>query len=207
MAVTPNYSWPVPVATDLVKDGYAAIADLGDAIDATVFGLPGSGLTLINTTTFSAVASQSVNDVFSATYEDYKIMVNITSVSADAQIFLKLRTGGTDSSASYYYAVQGLTALNAGFNDAQNNVSTGWSVTATDSGTNNIYAFNGDIMKPFLAVPTKLTCLSTGSTTGGTPGFNNGGGVHLVSTSYSSLSIIPVTGTFSGSVKIYGYSQ
>jgi hypothetical protein len=25
-----------------VKDGYAAIADLGDAIDATVFGLPSS---------------------------------------------------------------------------------------------------------------------------------------------------------------------
>jgi hypothetical protein len=39
MAVTPNYGWPVPVATDYVKDGYAAIADLGDAIDATVFGL------------------------------------------------------------------------------------------------------------------------------------------------------------------------
>jgi hypothetical protein len=35
MATTPNYGWPIPVATDYVKDGYANIADLGDAIDAT----------------------------------------------------------------------------------------------------------------------------------------------------------------------------
>ena len=40
MAVTPNYSWPVPVNTDLVKDGAVAIKDLGDAVDATL----GTGL-------------------------------------------------------------------------------------------------------------------------------------------------------------------
>ena len=38
--VTPLNSWPVPVSTDLVKDGAVAIESLGDAIDASV----GSGL-------------------------------------------------------------------------------------------------------------------------------------------------------------------
>jgi hypothetical protein len=38
---TPNYGWPVPTDTDYVKDGAAAIEALGDAIDATVFGLSG----------------------------------------------------------------------------------------------------------------------------------------------------------------------
>jgi hypothetical protein len=37
---TPLNAWPVPVSTDLVKDGAEAIEDLGDAIDASV----GSGL-------------------------------------------------------------------------------------------------------------------------------------------------------------------
>jgi hypothetical protein len=37
---TPNYSWPVPVAQTLLKTAHAAIEALGDAIDATVFGLP-----------------------------------------------------------------------------------------------------------------------------------------------------------------------
>jgi hypothetical protein len=57
MAVTPNYGWPVPVATDYVKDGYAAIADLGDAIDATVYG-QSSALVLVKSQVIgSAVAS------------------------------------------------------------------------------------------------------------------------------------------------------
>ena len=48
---TPNYGWPVPTSTDYVKDGATAIEALGDAIDATVFGLGSSALTLIKTQT------------------------------------------------------------------------------------------------------------------------------------------------------------
>lgn len=35
MPTTPNYAWPTPANTDLVKDGAAAIRNLGDAIDTT----------------------------------------------------------------------------------------------------------------------------------------------------------------------------
>jgi hypothetical protein len=37
MAVTPNYNFPIPVATDYVKDGWDAIADLGNAVDTAMF--------------------------------------------------------------------------------------------------------------------------------------------------------------------------
>lgn len=40
MATTTNNSWPIPVATDYVKDGWDAIADLGNGIDTSV----GTGL-------------------------------------------------------------------------------------------------------------------------------------------------------------------
>ena len=40
MAVTPNYSWPVPVNTDYVKDGAEAIKDLGDAVDGSLAYMP-----------------------------------------------------------------------------------------------------------------------------------------------------------------------
>jgi hypothetical protein len=33
---TPNYGWPVPTSTDLVKDGATAIEALGDAVDTTM---------------------------------------------------------------------------------------------------------------------------------------------------------------------------
>jgi hypothetical protein len=53
------------------------LANLGD-ITST---LENQGLTLISTTTFSAVASQSINDVFSATYDNYFIQGNFTPAS------------------------------------------------------------------------------------------------------------------------------
>jgi hypothetical protein len=38
---TPNFGWPVPTSTDLVKDGATAIEALGDAIDASLVDLEG----------------------------------------------------------------------------------------------------------------------------------------------------------------------
>jgi hypothetical protein len=39
--VTPNFNWPVPTSTDLVKDGATAIEALGDSIDASLVDLKG----------------------------------------------------------------------------------------------------------------------------------------------------------------------
>jgi hypothetical protein len=88
---TPNYGWPVPTSTDLVKDGATAIEALGDAIDATVFGLPSSGMTLISTTTIgTAVSSVNVTSAFSTTYDNYKIMISggvaSTTVGTEHQV-------------------------------------------------------------------------------------------------------------------------
>jgi hypothetical protein len=38
---TPNFGWPVPTSTDLVKNGATAIEGLGDAIDASLLDLKG----------------------------------------------------------------------------------------------------------------------------------------------------------------------
>jgi hypothetical protein len=46
---TPNFGWPVPTSTDLVKDGATAIEALGDSIDASLLDLKGgtSGQVLV----------------------------------------------------------------------------------------------------------------------------------------------------------------
>jgi hypothetical protein len=80
MGTTTNNGWLTPESNRFVKDGWEAIKDLADAIDTTlgVYAPSTSGLTLINTTSFSGVASQSVNDVFSATYDNYRINLMLT---------------------------------------------------------------------------------------------------------------------------------
>lgn len=106
MAVTPNYSWPVPVATDYVKDGWEAISDLGDAIDAslnTALGGKITGMVLLNTTNFSAVSNQSINNVFSSTYDNYLIIWNISNETGTSTCTLRFRTSGVDYSVNDYY--------------------------------------------------------------------------------------------------------
>jgi hypothetical protein len=106
MPNTTNYSFPTPADTDLVKNGADAIRDLGDAVDTamnTALGTKKAGMVLLNTTSFSAVASQSVNDVFSATYKMYKILLNTTSAANTLEF--RFRVAGADNSTSNYNTV------------------------------------------------------------------------------------------------------
>jgi hypothetical protein len=208
MGNTANNNWPYPESTDLVKDGATAIENLADAIDTTlgVFVPSSPGLTLINTTSFSAVASQSVNDVFSATYENYKIIITISDLSVDGTTRFKLRVGGTDSSASYFSAYNGIAVDAAGFSFTENNVTTGMVVTSGDGGVDNIYSYTGDLLKPFLAVSSLMSGVSTSSKSDGTFVGMAGAAAHQVATSFTGFSIIPQSGTITGKVAVYGYN-
>ena len=62
-----------------------------------------SGLTLIAApTSFSAVTSQSLNNVFTSTYLNYKILITLTSTSASSGIQLRFRASGSDNTTSNY---------------------------------------------------------------------------------------------------------
>ena len=88
---------PYPSSTDLVKDGATAMQNLATAVDNK------SGLVLLNTTSFTAVASQSINDVFSATYDFYRIIGNLTGSAAAADLSFRLRVSGADNSSSVFH--------------------------------------------------------------------------------------------------------
>jgi hypothetical protein len=101
---TPNYGWAVPTSTDLVKDGATAIETLGDAIDAsmnTALGTKKAGMVLLNTTSFSGVVSQSINSVFTSTYDNYYIEIDFTVPTTGGDTAFRLRNSGTDKSTNY----------------------------------------------------------------------------------------------------------
>ena len=66
---TPNFGWPVPTSTDLVKDGATAIEALGDGIDTSMVDLKGglTGQVLSKTTNadmdFTWVTSDDANAI------------------------------------------------------------------------------------------------------------------------------------------------
>ena len=108
---TPNYGWPVPTSTDYVKDGATAIEALGDAIDATVFGI-GSGSKLINSSTFSGAVSHSfgsdASPIFTSTYRNYRIVIdNLFTATSEEQISFRVRSNTTDLTGSNYFFQRG----------------------------------------------------------------------------------------------------
>jgi hypothetical protein len=201
MAVTPNYSWPVPVATDLVKDGYAAIADLGDAIDATVYGL-NPGLVLIKTQTIgTAVSSVTVTGAFSATYDNYKIIVAGGSGSVTGDLLLSLGGITTAYYAQLQYNSYGATTPLA----ASTANSSSWNYAGTFS-TNGI-AMNLDVAAPFLSKFKSFEgSYNILATAGGVSGSING--IQASTTSATAFTLTTSTGTLTaGTIRVYGYKN
>lgn len=64
---------------------------------------PSSALSLISSTTFSAVATQNFDSVFSSTYKSYLVIIDsLFSSSSGNDLLLAFRYGGNTQSALYY---------------------------------------------------------------------------------------------------------
>ena len=211
MGNTANNNWPYPESEDLVKDGATAIENLADAIDTTlgVFVPSSPGLTLINTTSFSGVTAQAVNNVFNATYTNYKILLNFTSsTSANRAITIRFRVGGvSESGADYSNQSIGLTTGNAASNIANAGV-TSITLLANAYYAGPVVNYYGtfDIDQPFLAQFTGVTGQSRGETAA------NGISLNVVgflgnTTSYDGFEILNSAANFSGSISTYGYNK
>ena len=204
---TPNYGWTVPTSTDLVKDGATAIETLGDAIDAsmnTALGTKKAGMVLLNTTSFSAVATQSINDVFSATYDNYRIVLTSTTSDGEANVRLRMRVSATDASGSNYVcSVQSLGANGTSYNILST------SATFMDigrSGQTSQGIMVIDMSRPFIAASTQT--VSSSSANGTTTFFKeNGAALHTLATSYTGFTILLNSGTITGTVRVYGYNN
>jgi hypothetical protein len=209
MGNTANNNWPYPESTDLVKDGATAIENLADAIDTTLGVYSDPGLVLLNTTSFSAVASQSINDVFSATYDNYLIMLNISTHSAaDKNINLRYRVSGADNSTgNYFERFVGYTDFNATDN-FRNSSATSSFIMPLNSGENDFYATKIEVFDPFATLRTK-TLLHMDGVVGasGAQVTFIGGGVFNATTSFTGFTFFTSTGDITGSVSVYGYNK
>jgi hypothetical protein len=197
---TPNYGWTVPTSTDLVKDGATAIETLGDAIDAsmnTALGTKKAGMVLLNTTSFSGVATQSINDVFSTTYDNYFITMNITSVSSTIMRFRWRVSGADNSTSNYNYqtlsanstTLAGARALSTDINNIGVN-------------NNNDHGINIVVLTPFATDKTYFSARNTGGVDS-----NLSDGKFNATTSFTGFTIIPGAGNISGTVQVFGYNK
>jgi hypothetical protein len=188
----------------LDADGDATYAGVHDFSAATVTGAP-QGLTHINTTTFSAVSSVSLDNVFTSTYANYKVMTHITAISSDGTLQMKLRVSSSDNSVNYYTALGGSNQSGSYYAHAQANASlvlfgkldTGAPLTATTL----------DIYSPQLSVRTAGTMTNTYFDNSSTFVGVAGGFGHDNTGSFDGLTVSASAGNITGTIRIYGYKN
>jgi hypothetical protein len=163
-----------------------------------------SGLTLINTTTFSAVTSQSINDVFSATYDHYKIFLGVTPTS-NGILKIRYRVGGTDNTTSNYSHSFVNTASNSA--PVNNNFGTAQNFGGIGNHENTYLGFNEMcIFNPF--VSTTTSCVFQQNQVNSNLAVTNQGSNFLnVTTSYTGFTIFPESGNLTGTVSVYGLAK
>ena len=163
----------------------------GDGAIATTSDL---ALVHINTTTFSAVSSVSLNDVFSSAYDNYSIWLYLTKTS---YLTARLRVSGVDASGSDYdQRLFNLfsTSVNTTLQTNSSSMQIGENATVTYT---NIQLFN-----PHKAARTVLKFDNFDENE-----LRNRHIVHKLTNAYDGISLIPTSGTITGTIRVYGYKN
>jgi hypothetical protein len=163
-----------------------------------------SGLVLLNTTSFSAVASVSLPaNTFSATYDNYLIRMNNLSSSTTAASSVRLRAAGSDDSGANYR--RQTLVLNNTTISAEREISlTSW--TFAFYAETSIPAFmEFEIQNPFLTEATSAFAKIGYEVSGTIKRIDGMFGINTT-TSYDSLTVIG-GGNLTGSISVYGYSK
>jgi len=155
-------------------------------------------LTLISATTIgNAVSSVTVSSAFSATYDNYKIIISGGVGSGNGNLGLQL---GSTTTAYYHNLAYGGYG---GGGIVQLTVNNGSSFSRAGGLTTDFLSFNVDISNPFLS---KYTYMQNNYIYSDSAGF--GAGYQASTTSFTAFTITPSTGTLTGgTIRVYGYQN
>jgi hypothetical protein len=178
-----------------IPSGYTS----GQVVQAVPTGI-NSALVLIKTQTIgTTVSSVPVTDVFSSTYDNYKITVSggVGSTNENLSIILGATTTG------YYYGLSGRNYA-GGANGAEGANAASFLLAGNfDTGSLNLSC---ELMQPNLTKKTFLIGNYVGIATGASANFF--AGFLNNSTSYTGFTITPAAGTLTGgTIRVYGYTN
>jgi hypothetical protein len=147
----------------------------------------------------SAVASQAINNVFTSTYDNYFIQLNLVG-SGTAGITTRLRASASDTTTNYnsntIFGIFTGTTVNGAAQNAGSSIET-TVVTAT-----NASAAELTFMNPQTAARTTFFARDFGADY-----YRITSGQQYSTTQFDGFNVICASGTMTGSVKVYGYNK
>ena len=156
---------------------------------------------------FTSVSSVSLDGVFSATYDYYRVVLWYSSDN-EVALTLRWRISAADNTGSNSYGVTRSTDLNS-TNSYSPDTAASFNTLSARSNT-DANAISMDIFNPFLS--TRSTSFngigwSRGSNSGDSIATINFAGIKAVNTSFDGFSLIIASGTITGTLKVYGYQN
>lgn len=165
-----------------------------------------AGLTLITAQSFSAASAVNVNNCFTSTYANYRVTIELSAMSATsgAALRARLRVSGSDNSSSNYY-FNGPDVATSSTQTVGVTRSAGLGTWWTWGSDNANPGFSSiDVFNPQLSVKTAFAgSFSAASTTDFR--FSALGGLMSVTTAYDGFTLLPDSGTITGTICVYGY--
>jgi hypothetical protein len=162
-----------------------------------------TALVYVGGASFTTSSSQSFNNVFTSTYQNYMVVVN-TEQSALITSNFRLRVSGADNTTSNYYSNATYNQIDAagGDTDVKASATTTWATNNT-AGLNQVYY----IHSPQSTLKTFLSSNQIGFIY--TPNFYTGrlSGLFNATTSFDGFTFFPGTGTMTGNIRIYGIAN
>ena len=167
-------------------------------------GTPSSGLNLIERATFTSTTSIISGAVFSATYDNYLLLLNITDVAtSNPSNQLRLRAGSTTTTTGYTFAQANANSTNTASQYGDTNAA-GWDLTA---GADDIGSFHRiELANPYASQYTHLTCQTDWTTSGTALQIRNIGGVLNNTTSYDKFDFT-LQYAATGYYAVYGFAK
>jgi hypothetical protein len=172
----------------------------------------GSGTSTTGTSglvTFSGVSSLSLNGCFNSNYRNYRLVGSINSSASNADLRFRLRTAGTDLSATSSYEGSWGQFEYSNANRGQYNstgTTTSWTIGFVNSGGQGNFTVSADIWNPNTGDFKSMhsTAYGSNSSAGGSAMYNL---IHrsFNQGSHDGFSIIPSAGNITGTIQVYGY--
>jgi hypothetical protein len=161
----------------------------------------GDGLTYITQATPSAVNTVSINNCFTSTYTNYRIIANFTAAVGDASLTARLRVSGSDATTNY--SSQRVFGAVSTAGASQNQAGTDEFYIADITGstvTNNYISF--ELSSPALAQAT------SGMSIGGKSDVVQIVAIgHSTATAYDGITFLFGGTSVTGTIRVYGYQN
>jgi hypothetical protein len=165
----------------------------------------GGGLVFIAGSTFTTQSSVIFNNCFSATYQNYLIVGELTG--AATSLTLRLRVGGSNATASNY-TYQSFTSSGTSNTSARSTTEPWFFGPTIASG--DISSFTYQLFRPFETKLTGIEQRTQSRTNTNNNSINLISGAHTLTNSYDGFEFADSNSpalTFSGSIRVYGFQN